>query len=210
MRGSGDRPLDPCSASLHQGGRKRLDRAGGKRPLARVRAAPPNRRRGRRPATRLDRDRAPRTAEAPWGAWLLGCGGGAGAGAGVARRAAARGLGAGSDHLYGNSGADLLSGGEGNDSLWALAQADLGLPGVDTVRGEAGNDSIHTRDGEPDLVFCGPGKDTAALDAVDVIVDATPQSPKGSCENVKRAAPGKNADSQENRRESPPEDQRQS
>jgi len=38
-------------------------------------------------------------------------------------------------------------------------------------------------------VLCGPGNDTAILDKVDVIVDATPANPNGSCENVRRADP---------------------
>ena len=80
------------------------------------------------------------------------------------------------------------------------------LPGVDTLHGEDGNDTFHTRDGEPDRIDCGNGKDSALLDFVDVIVDATPANPKGSCETVKRAAPKANEDAPENKRESPEDD----
>ena len=49
---------------------------------------------------------------------------------------------------------------------------------------------IHTRDGEPDVVTCGEGAhDRARLDMVDVISDATPENPNGSCERVDRADP---------------------
>ncbi len=63
------------------------------------------------------------------------------------------------------------------------------LPGVDTVDGGPGNDVIHTRDGEADNVTCGDGRDRAKLDNVDVITDATPENPNGSCEKVERADP---------------------
>ena len=90
------------------------------------------------------------------------------------------------------------------------AGGDVHLPGADLVHGGAGADTIHTRDGEADTVDCGPGRDTALLDAQDLIFDATPASPNGSCEIVKRAAPKSSEDRQENKRESPPDDSRQS
>ena len=45
------------------------------------------------------------------------------------------------------------------------------------------------RDGEADVIDCGPGADTALLDFKDVIADATAQNPNGSCEVVNRRAP---------------------
>ena len=60
-----------------------------------------------------------------------------------------------------NQGADEIVGGAGNDTLWALAFADVPLPGVDTLRGESGSDTFRTRDGEPDLIDCGEGRRTA-------------------------------------------------
>ena len=113
----------------------------------------------------------------------------------------------GADKLFGNQGADVLFGGDGNDDLWGLAGSDVALPGSDTLHGNAGNDSFHTRDGEPDVVDCGPGKkDVAFLDNVDLIADATPANPKGSCETVKRAAPRRGQDNPENKTESPSQD----
>jgi hypothetical protein len=85
--------------------------------------------------------------------------------------------------------------------MWALARADVHSRHDhrgDTVYGDAGNDTIHTRDGEADVVFCGPGVDTALLDFKDVIGDATPANPNGSCEVVQRAAPVRGADAPEN------------
>ena len=48
---------------------------------------------------------------------------------------------------------------------------------------------IAVRDGEADVVNCGPGTDTAILDFKDVIEDASPQNPNGSCEVVTRNQP---------------------
>lgn len=110
--------------------------------------------------------------------------------------------GAGNDLILANLGVDKSFGGPGNDNLWALARGDV-HPGPngevdtvgDTLDGGTGNDRFHTRDGEVDTISCGPGHDRAILDMVDVIADATPGNPKGSCEVVKRAAP-KAADAQ--------------
>ena len=106
--------------------------------------------------------------------------------------------GPGNDKIFANRGVDESFGGDGNDVLWALARADVPLPGVDTLHGENGNDRFRTRDGEPDVIDCGAGRDTAVLDEVDVIVDATSANPKGSCEVVKRAAPKPKEDNEEN------------
>ena len=56
------------------------------------------------------------------------------------------------------------------------------------------------------MVTCGPGKDSAQLDLVDVITDATAAKPKGSCETVQRARPKKGQDNTENKTESPSQD----
>jgi Ca2+-binding RTX toxin-like protein len=104
--------------------------------------------------------------------------------------------GPGNDTVYANVGVDHIAGGAGNDDLWALARADV-HPGpngetdttADTVDGGPGDDTIHTRDGEADQVTCGDGNDTALLDTVDVITDATAANPSGSCEHVVRKAP---------------------
>jgi len=117
--------------------------------------------------------------------------------------------GSGNDLIFANLGQDTTFGGEGNDRLWAMAFADVAQPGIDTLHGEGGGDSFYTRDGEPDRIDCGPGKDNARLDTVDVIVDATPANPKGSCETVSRAAPKAGDDRAENARESPEDDKKE-
>lgn len=114
--------------------------------------------------------------------------------------------GPGDDLIFANVGVDVTYGGAGDDVLWALAPADVPLPGVDTLRGEEGNDRFRLRDGEADVVNCGPGADVALLDRVDVIEDATGEAPNGSCETVKRAAP-RSADARsEDSVQSPSED----
>jgi Ca2+-binding RTX toxin-like protein len=116
----------------------------------------------------------------------------------------------GNDKLFANQGVDVLYGGDGGDDLWALAGADVALPGADSLIGGAGNDSFHARDGEPDVVTCGPGKDTAQLDFVDVIADARPGTPKGTCETVQRAKPKAGQDNPENKTELPGPDAQES
>src|SRR5207245_8027496 len=101
----------------------------------------------------------------------------------------------GNDRIYGNLGQDVEYGGPGNDQMWALARGDV-HPGPngevdqngDSLDGGPGDDVIHTRDGEVDGVLCGPGNDTAILDKVDVIVEATPAYPNVSCEKLCRTA----------------------
>ena len=64
------------------------------------------------------------------------------------------------DKLRGLSGDDELYGGEGEVELY-------GEPGRDALFGGVGDDSVEARDGEPDRVACGPGQDTANLNAGD-------------------------------------------
>jgi Ca2+-binding RTX toxin-like protein len=100
--------------------------------------------------------------------------------------------GRGDDRVFANAGVDVTHGGGGDDDLWALSRRDVTGPGDatgDTLHGGWGRDTLHTRDGEVDRVRCGPGRDVALLDTVDVIVDAGPRRPGGSCEYVVRAAP---------------------
>ena len=120
--------------------------------------------------------------------------------------------GPGNDRIFANRGADTTYGGPGNDDLWALAPRDAAAdsPGVDTILGEEGDDVIRTRDGEPDLINCGPGEDTALLDGVDVIEDATPSNANGSCETVVRAAPSVKDQQKEQSLQSPPDEDKQS
>ncbi|HVW18248.1 MAG TPA: hypothetical protein VHB30_08355 [Solirubrobacteraceae bacterium] len=105
--------------------------------------------------------------------------------------------GAGNDTIFAGLGRDTEYGGAGDDVLWALARGDVrpGPGGEVDVAGDAldggpGDDVFHVRDGEVDVVTCGPGYDVVLADPVDVIADATPQNPNGSCEKVVRAQPG--------------------
>jgi Ca2+-binding RTX toxin-like protein len=101
-------------------------------------------------------------------------------------------------------------GGDGNDTLYAMARKDV-TPGPngevdqvgDTLDGGNGDDTFYTRDGEVDHITCGPGNDKANLDMVDVITDATPENPNGSCETVVRAAPKAKASKVEDAQQSP-------
>jgi Ca2+-binding RTX toxin-like protein len=45
----------------------------------------------------------------------------------------------------------------------------VGSKGRDRLRGGAGRDQLRARDGERDIVSGGPGKDRAAVDAIDVV-----------------------------------------
>jgi Ca2+-binding RTX toxin-like protein len=109
----------------------------------------------------------------------------------------------GNDRIFANVGNDRTYGGQGNDELWAMTQKDTGADGGDYVSGEEGRDVIRTRDLEADTVNCGPGRDTAILDNLDVIEDATPGNPNGSCENVVRANPVPGEASSEDATEAP-------
>jgi hypothetical protein len=93
----------------------------------------------------------------------------------LARRAAADGSdklrgGAGDDALYGAGGKDLLDGGAGKDKL-------NGGAGRNTYAGGGGADVISARNGAKDRIDCGPGRDTAIVDKVDVVK---------RCETVRR------------------------
>jgi hypothetical protein len=53
------------------------------------------------------------------------------------------------------------------------------------------------RDGEQDIIACGPGFDVAILDLADAIEGAGAEVPGGDCERVRRAAPRPRADTRE-------------
>lgn len=102
----------------------------------------------------------------------------------------------GDDLIDGANGNDLLDGGDGNDTIYGGGNDDtiVGGPGVDSLSGEgsasglyisvAGNDRIDARDGNTESLNCGPGADTAIVDATDVV----PQDPGSLCEVVDRGA----------------------
>ena len=105
--------------------------------------------------------------------------------------------GPGADRIMANQGVDTVDGGDGNDDLWALSRKDVSGPGDvtgDTLDGGAGNDRFHTYDGEADRITCGDGRDRVIADTADVITDATPEQPNGSCERVTRTVPESDAD----------------
>jgi uncharacterized repeat protein (TIGR01451 family) len=70
--------------------------------------------------------------------------------------------GGGNDRVDGGPGNDSISGGSGNDSI-------LGGTGRDSITGGPGNDAILVRDGQRDVVDCGPGKDTVTADKQDAV-----------------------------------------
>lgn len=73
------------------------------------------------------------------------------------------------DRLVGTRFADVLSGARGNDVLEGRGGADrlTGGPGRDRLDGGTGADMINARDGERDVVRCGPGTDRATVDRRD-------------------------------------------
>jgi Ca2+-binding RTX toxin-like protein len=66
----------------------------------------------------------------------------------------------GNDVLSGGAGTDSLSGGPGNDTL-------SGGTGADTLNGGSGNDTINSKDGVPETVNCGAGRDRVKADKAD-------------------------------------------
>ncbi|HEY2056645.1 MAG TPA: calcium-binding protein [Solirubrobacterales bacterium] len=75
----------------------------------------------------------------------------------------------GDDRLFGGAGADRISGGPGADQIYGGAGNDRlsGGTGRDHIYGGSGDDVIFARDGSADVVDCGPGDDTAYVDAHD-------------------------------------------
>lgn len=73
----------------------------------------------------------------------------------------------GADNLIGKGGRDLLLGGGGKDRL----QGDGGRDSFNMLDGEAlpapGRDRIYARDGHPDSINCGAGRDLAVVDEVE-------------------------------------------
>ncbi|MCW3014651.1 MAG: hypothetical protein JWO02_1743 [Solirubrobacterales bacterium] len=66
----------------------------------------------------------------------------------------------GADRIIGRAGTDCLYGGPGSDNI------DGGL-GRDRITGGSGADRIVARDGRPDAIDCGTGRDTAFVDLHD-------------------------------------------
>ena len=85
--------------------------------------------------------------------------------------------GPGNDTLLGGFQSDTLLGGPGNDTLSGGPSADWldGGPGRDHLNGQGGRDVIDARDGQRDVITCGPnafgprGKDTVFADRIDSV-----------------------------------------
>jgi len=74
-----------------------------------------------------------------------------------------------SDLLVGNKGRDVLIGKGRGDTLRAGRGADRLRPGPgeDVAKAGRGPDLVKARDGEPDLIDCGLGDDTAIVDEIE-------------------------------------------
>lgn len=105
----------------------------------------------------------------------------------------------GDDNLTGGPGNDRIGGGDGQDVLGGESGDDVldGGPGVDRFWGDAigacipgfcsyGQDQILARDGAQETLNCGPGTDSAQVDASDYVVTETGGTDQ--CESVDRAA----------------------
>jgi len=66
----------------------------------------------------------------------------------------------GDDIIRSRKGGDVLFAGGGNDFV-------KGGQGFDEIRTGRGDDEVHVRDGQPDLINCGPGEDTVLVDQVE-------------------------------------------
>jgi gametolysin peptidase M11/hemolysin type calcium-binding protein len=86
----------------------------------------------------------------------------------------------GNDVLRGSGGRDVLFGGGGRDLLLGRPQADRlhGGTGRDLLQGGAGHDTLLSRDGAPDRLRCGAGRDVVVVDRLDAVAR--------DCELVKR------------------------
>ena len=75
----------------------------------------------------------------------------------------------GADVIYGRGGNDSLFGGRGNDVIFGGRGVDRldGGAGLDRLYGGPGNDILKARDGQGDVVDCGPGRDRAYVDRRD-------------------------------------------
>jgi Ca2+-binding RTX toxin-like protein len=82
----------------------------------------------------------------------------------------ARGIG-GNDRLAGNSGDDLVVGGPGRDRLTGNAGNDRlsGGRGRNRLAGGPGNDRLNAANGSVDVLDCGPGRDRARGDRIDLV-----------------------------------------
>ncbi len=87
----------------------------------------------------------------------------------------------GDDRLSAGRGGGAMSGGAGEDELQGGAGPDItdGGEGTDLLSGVGANDVSRARDGTPDVVYCGRGRDRAAVDDVDFISSACEERTRG-------------------------------
>lgn len=79
--------------------------------------------------------------------------------------------GGGNDVIYGLGGNDTILGGAGDDRLYGGPGNDVidGGPGSDHIYGGPGSDTIRAADGQRDWIDCGPGRDHAIVDRIDIV-----------------------------------------
>jgi Ca2+-binding RTX toxin-like protein len=77
----------------------------------------------------------------------------------------------GDDEIRGGAGEDLVNGGRGDDRVrGGVGRDDVeGGPGRDALAGGPSDDILVARDGEPDVVVGGPGRDLASVDREDAV-----------------------------------------
>ena len=88
---------------------------------------------------------------------------------------------AGDDRLLAGSGGGAVLGGGGDDDLEGGPGSDSldGGRGTDELSGVGGADVLRARDRTPDAVFCGRGRDRAAVDDADFISSACERRTRG-------------------------------
>ena len=73
--------------------------------------------------------------------------------------------------IYGTARGDTIDARAGDDRIFAFAGRDVvrGGAGSDRIDLGIGNDVVRARDGRPDSIMCGPGRDIAIVDARDSV-----------------------------------------
>jgi hypothetical protein len=86
----------------------------------------------------------------------------------------------GNDTIYGSLGVDRLIGGAGADFLDGANP--YATDPLDVLSGGGGPDLVKAQDGMKDRIDCGPGTDTAYVDAEDIVIENPDDTP--TCENI--------------------------
>jgi Ca2+-binding RTX toxin-like protein len=100
------------------------------------------------------------------------------------------------EDVYGTESADTLIGSDRENTLDGLGGNDqiTGGPGQDGLYGGDGDDTIRSRDGSADRVECGPGIDSAFIDARDSVAgDCETKGLLARTENFQLARPPRTA-----------------